>query len=968
MYKQITFFVIFFLSSTIMAQHPTSTPAVNRLLAKTKRDSLKTHSLVKNLPFRSIGPTVMSGRVVDIEGDPSNPNHFFVAYASGGLWESKSNGISFEPLFDNQDVMTIGDIAVDWNHENIIWVGTGENNSSRSSYSGTGIYRSNDSGKTWQHKGLAESHHIGRIVIHPKNPNIVWVAAIGHLYSPNPQRGVFKTIDGGTTWQKVLYIDQHTGAIDLVIDPQNPDILYAATWERERKAWNLKESGIGSGIYKSTDGGQNWQKISTKESGFPVGEGVGRIGLAISANQPEILYALVDNQFHRPQEKKHALTKDMLREMKPEEFLKIKVDDIHDYLDRYQFPKEFNADTLFLLIKQHKITPLTLVEYLEDANSLLFDTPVVGAELYRSDDGGISWKRTHEDYLDQMYYTFGYYFGNVRISPLDPDEVYLLGVPFIHSEDGGQTFQSINSENVHVDHHALWQNPKNPDHLILGNDGGINISFDNGKIWQKTNSLPVGQFYTVAVDMARPFNVYGGLQDNGVWVGPGKHRESRYWQSSGKYPYSSILGGDGMQIAIDNRDNNTIYTGYQFGNYYCIDRQKGTKTYITPKHKLSERPMRFNWQTPIHLSVHNQDILYLGSQKLHRSMNQGQDWHAISADLTKGGKKGDVPYGTLTSIHESPLQFGLIYCGSDDGLIHLTKDGGHLWTCISDGLPQDFWVSRVQASAFDTATVYIALNGYRWDNFEALIFMSDDFGNNWRQIGTDLPAEPVNVIKEDPTNPNLIYVGTDHGIYLSLDKGKSFMAFENGLPDAPVHDFVIHPRDSELLVATHGRSLFSADVSLLQKLDTQIRQEVLHIFPIKKVRYSANWGNRNYSWNFTKGPERQISYYARKQGECTISLFSEKGKLLWQKTQSANIGLNFFESKFTVNEKAYRTALKAVDKKDRPKEIKAADDGQFYLPGGKYKVEIRLNGTKKAESLLIELTKKESRKKKKKTP
>ena len=950
------------------AQFPAPTPAQLRLQAKIIRDSLKSHSLVKNVPFKSIGPTIMSGRVVDIEGDPQNPAHFYAAYASGGLWESNSNGISFKPLFDNEAVMTIGDIAVDWKHGGTIWVGTGENNSSRSSYSGNGIYKSSDNGKTWQWRGLAESHHIGRILIHPQNSDILWVAALGHLYSDNSERGVFKTTDGGQTWKKVLFLNDSTGAIDLTIDPQNPDVLFAAMWERSRRAWDFKESGSGSGIYKSSDGGEAWQKLNTKKSGFPTGKGIGRIGLTVSPSNPKIVYALLDNQFHRPKKDEPALTKMMLKKMNGESFLKIKGDDLNDFLDRYGFPIKFNADTLFQLVRNKTIKPQTLLDYLDNANAQLFDTPVIGAELYRSDDAGKTWKRTHSNYLDKMFYTFGYYFGNVRVSPDNPDKLYLLGVPIVVSEDGGKTFTSINQENLHVDNHALWIDPQNPNHLIDGNDGGLNISFDGGKIWQKTNSIAVGQFYSVAVDMKKPFNVYGGLQDNGVWTGTSLNKESRAWQSNGRYPFKSIMGGDGMQIAIDTRDNNTVYTGFQFGNYYRINVETGKTVPISPRHKLGERPLRFNWQTPIHLSIHNQDILYLGSQKLHRSMDQGKSWKAISKDLTLGGKKGDVPYGTLTTIHESPLQFGLIYTGSDDGLIYVTKDGGHQWERISDGLPQGFWISRVQASAFDTSVVYATLSGYRQDNCKALVFRSENYGKDWKKIGSDLPDEAVNVIKEDPLNSDILYVGSDHGLYISLNNGNTFMAFSKGLPDAPVHDLVVHPRDKKLVVATHGRSLYIADVSPVQELKQPLLAKPLHFFPLKIRHYSRVWGMHTYSWNFIVPPVLNIAYYAKEKGGTKLILQTEGGKTIWIKEMMSSRGLNYSPYDLTLTKSVYLKLVKSLKKEKRPQKTEAADNGKYYLQPGKYFFVLKQNGKEVKQSFVLKAPKESARKKKKKTP
>ena len=440
---------------------------------------------------------------------------------------------------------------------------------------------------------------------------------------------------------------------------------------------------------------------------------------------------------------------------------------------------------------------MAVTEYLEDANSLLFDTPVTGAEVYRSEDGGKTWNRTHDDYLEDVCYSYGYYFGLIRVSPHNPEHVYIAGVPVLRSEDGGKTFKSINKDNVHVDHHALWIDPNNAKHLVLGNDGGVNISYDNGETWFKANSPAVGQFYTVSVDMATPYNVYGGLQDNGVWKGSSSYEYSRRWVQAGKYPYERLLGGDGMQVAVDNDRFSSVYTGFQFGNYYRISRG-GEATYIQPKHSLGERPLRYNWQTPIHLSVHNDDILYMGSNKLHRSMDKGDKMQAISDDLTKGGKEGDVAYGTLTSIHESPLKFGLIYTGSDDGLIHITKDGGLTWKLLSGKLPQDLWVSRVQASSHKESRVYASLNGYRWDDFGSYLYVSDDYGSTWKKIGTDLPHEPINVVKEDPVNENLIYVGTDNGMYISLDGGTSFMKMTGGLPAVAVHDLVIQSARSRL--------------------------------------------------------------------------------------------------------------------------------------------------------------------------
>lgn len=958
---------LFAVSGMLPAQTPAPTPAALRFKAKSIRDSLKHISLVRHVPFTNIGPTVMSGRAVDINANPDHPEEFYVAYASGGLWYTNNNGISFSPLFDHQTVMTIGAIAVDWKR-GVIWLGSGENNSSRSSYAGNGLYKSTDRGKTWQYMGLPESHHIGRIVLHPHNPDIIWVAALGHLYSPNTERGIYKSEDGGTSWKQILYTDENTGGIDLVMEPGNPNTLYASLWERTRRAWNFTESGAHSGIYKTTDGGAHWQRLNTKSSGFPTGEGVGRIGLAVSPQNPRIVYAFLDNQAHRKKQEEYALTKTMLRQMDSKTFLSLKADDVNDFLDRNDFPVKFNADTLFKLVRAKTITPQTLVNYLENANNQLFDTPVIGAEVYRSDDGGQTWKRTHSDYLDKVVYTFGYYFGQIRVDAHNSDHIFVMGVPVLESTDGGRHFASINGKNVHVDHHALWIDPNNVKHLISGNDGGLNISYDGGKSWLKTNPIPVGQFYTVAVDMAKPFRVYGGLQDNGVWVGPSTHKESSAWQGEGHYAYKSIMGGDGMQVAVDTRDNQTVYTGYQFGNYYRIHTATGATEYITPPHSLTQRPWRFNWQTPVWLSRHHQDILYMGSQKLHRSMDKGAHWETLSPDLTRGAKKGDVPYGTLTTIHESPLRFGLIYTGSDDGYIYVTPDGGHEWRRISDSLPQHFWVSRVQASAHDTATVYAALNGYRWDNFESLVFLSTDYGTTWQRIGRDLPAEPVNVIKEDPHNADVLYVGTDHGLYVSLDRGAHFMAFEQGLPEAPVHDLAVHPRDRKLVVATHGRSLFVADVAPVEALTAKLRRKAVHLFPVKPLTHRASWGQRRYDWTFTETPQLEPVFYCQKAGTVRLRLSDSKKRTVWGKTVQADSGLNFAAYDLTVPKPLYKKLVQSLKKEWRPHTIKPADNGRFYLVPGTYTLELRQNGNTAHTDFELKAPKRKSRAKKKKTP
>ncbi len=933
------------------AQIPEATHAQKRLKAFELRQKMKENSPVKNVEFRNVGPVVMSGRVVDLDVNPSDPTEFYVAYASGGLWHTHNNGITFTPVFDDQAVMTLGDIAVDWENQ-ILWAGTGENNSSRSSYSGTGIYKSSDKGKTWQHMGLPETHHTGRIILHPENPDVLWVAAIGHLYSSNEERGVFKSIDGGKTWKKTLYIDENTGVIDLIINPDNPDVLYATAWTRTRRAWNFTEAGEGSGIYRSTDGGNSWDKISGEDSGFPEGEGVGRIGLDIYPGNTEIIYAFLDNQFHmeKKEEDTDELTKKDLKTMTKEEFLKLPEDKIEHFLKENDFPRDYDVKTVIRMVKDDEIEPKALAFYLEDENTLLFDTPVIGGELYRSNDGGKTWKKTHEKQLEGLVYTYGYYFGEVRISPFDPDEVYLLGVPLIMSKDGGKTFRALSSENMHADHHAFWINPQKEGHLIGGNDGGVNISYDKGETWYKANVPPVGQFYSVNFDKAKPYHVYGGLQDNGVWYGPSTYNPENAWHYRGRDEYKSIGGGDGMQVEIDWRNNQIVYSGSQFGYYYRYNKETGDRMPIKPRHKLGERPLRFNWETPIYLSRHNQDILYYGANKLFRSLDQGENLEVISPDLTNGGKKGNVSYGTLTTIHESPLQFGLIYTGSDDGAVYVTKDGGHTWTEISAGLPENMWVSQVYASHHEKERVYVSLNGYRWDHFDPYVFVSEDFGKTWNSISAGLPAEPVNVVKEDPHNENIIYVGTDHSGYYSSDRGQSYRVFDKGLPDAPVHDLAVHPDEKDLILGTHGRSIFVGDLEEIYSLDT-IQNKTVFVYDVKKEKKSPYWGRKWNDFYPALEPKTEITWYSANQADAVITIESAEGLALKEIKVSTDKGLNYQDYDFSVNDKLLK---KAARENEKLQEWKAADNGVTYLSKGEYIVRITIAGNEAVGDLIVE--------------
>lgn len=962
------------LSVNSLAQKiPVATPAEKRMEVITKREHCEKKSLVKNIRFESIGPTIMSGRVTDVDADPENPEHFYVAYASGGLFETKNNGQSFTPLFDNEAVITMGDIAVDWKHGQTIWIGTGENNSSRSSYAGCGIYKSTDSGKTWQYKGLPESHHTGRIIISPENPDIVYVAVIGHLYSANEERGVYKTTDGGNTWSKILYIDSNTGAIDISMDPKNSKILYAAMWYRVRRAWNITESGSTSGIYKTTDEGNTWNLLTTKESGFPTGNGVGRIGLCIAGKNPDLLYAVVDNQNLRDEKKvsKKIISKDSLRTMTKEIFLALSDSVVTPFLKKYDFT-DYSLERIRIMVKSDSIKPSALADYVEDSNAALFDKQVTGAEVYRSTNGGKTWRRTHTDYIDDFFHSYGYYFGQIRLAPDDEGKIYLAGVSLITSTDSGKTFSSIDAENMHGDYHGIWINPYNSKHLIIGNDGGINITYDDGKNYIKANTPAVGQFYSVNVDNDTPYNVYGGLQDNGVWTGSSDYKFSTAWHQDGQYPYKSIMGGDGMQVMVDTRDNKTIYTGFQFGYYYRLNKITGSATSIKPHHKLGERPLRFNWQTPIWLSKHNQDIIYLGSNKFHRSMNRGDDFLTLTGDMTKGGKKGDVAYGTITTIHESPLKFGLIYIATDDGLAYISKDAGYTWKRISDPLPEigeentGLSASRIIASAFDTGRVYITRNGYRNDDFNSYIYVSENYGATWQQIGMDLPPEPVNVLREDPSNKNILYVGTDNGLYISIDRGKNFMRCSNNLPNVAVHDLVIQAREHDIVLGTHGRSLYKSSVKELQLLNDSILQKPVYLFDPDPVTWNLQWGKKEGTWGKIKEAFVTVPYFSKGNNIVQLTLYTADSTMINQVLDTAETGINYANLWLTIDtvkaDSYYKkiSAKKDFDKDETP--FDKSDDGKYYLLPATYLVRAESGGNSVQKKFEIK-----KRKKKKET-
>ena len=900
-----------------------------------QKEALLQESIVKNVPFTNIGPSVMSGRVVDVDVNPKNTTEFYVAYASGGLWYTNNNGTTYTSVTDNAPTQNMGDVAVDWAN-GTIWIGTGESNSSRSSYSGIGILKSTDKGKTWKNVGLTDSQHIGRIIINKNNPNEVVVGAIGHLYSTNKERGVFKTTDSGKTWENTLFIDENTGIIDMSVSPTNPNIIYAASWERDRKAWDFNGDGASSAIYKSTDGGSNWIKLTEKNNGFPTGNGVGRIGLA--TYNDNVIYAFLDNQFRRPIESSNTsdgLEKDAFKTMTISDFLKLEDKTLNSYLRANRFPRKYSAKSVKESIRKGEAQPKNLATYLENPNAVTFDSPVIGAEVYKSVNGGKTWKKTHKGYLDGVYSSYGYYFGIIAVNTANQNKIYIGGVPLLKSDNGGKTFTSISKENVHSDHQSIWVNPNLEGHVINGNDGGINITYDDGKNWLKSNQPPVGQFYYINVDNQKPYNVYGGLQDNGVWYGPSNYVASKRWNSSGNYPYKSIGGGDGMQVQIDSRDNNIVYGGSQFGFYYRVNLETGERIFINPRHELGDSPYRYNWLTPILLSPHNQDILYMGANKLLRSLDQGETFTAISEDLTTGGKKGNVPYGTLTTISESPFKFGKIYVGSDDGYINLTENGGGNWSRISNGLPQGLWVSRVIASQHNKNRVYVALNGYRNDDFKTYVYVSENNGTTWTSIANNIPNSPVNVIKEDPVDENILYLGTDNGVYVTFDKGNRWEAFSNGLTNVAVHDLVVQEEAKDLLIGTHGRSIYKTSISGLQQYNT-VNDKSIAIFEAPAIRASSRWGVSRNQYSEAFEPSMTFSYYTNVSGKQKVKILSEKGIVLNTFEVTSNIGYNYFDYNLTITE----SGKKSLQKENTSLKINKSQNGKIYLPKGKYEIQI----------------------------
>ena len=734
-----------------------------------KHTLLKQESPFKELNWSYIGPTNISGRCTDVESVSPRGNNYliWIGSATGGVWKSTNEGTTFIPVFDDMPTGSIGDIAIDPVNHDVVWVGTGEANIFRSSNAGCGVFKTTDGGNSWKLMGLENTHTIGRIRVNPENTDIVYVAATGHEWTPNEERGLYKTDDGGKTWTKVLYVDQNTGVFDIVLDPRNPDIIYATTWERMRLKWNdprTYETTRHCGIWKSTDGGKNWKQIN---NGLPAPQHRGRIGIDLCLSKPDVVYA---------------------------------------YLDNYEIAYE--------------AAPGDMDSYGRQKQNV-----IKGATIYRSDNAGEAWTQVSgltaqmKTFMERHSATYGWVFGQIRVDPNDENTIYTMGIQLNVSYDGGRTFTSLRGP--HADHHGLWIDPDNSKYLLNVQDGGLTISYDGGRTWKyPIAELPLAQFYNIAYDYSTPFRVFGSIQDHHSYYGEVLVGRSR--SNIRPVEFRNTLGAEGSSHAVDPRDNNTVYASTFYGalaRANINDYPAGRKNLIPTHHPDGSR-LRGQWVAPTFLSPHNNDVVYHGMQYVMKSTDRGDTWEFISNDLTGNDPKklGDINYQTIQTLDESPLKQGLLYAGTDDGKIWRTMDDGRSWKEIRSSAVPERWVSRIVASKYNEGTVYMTQTGRRDDDFQVYIWRSDDYGETWADISGNIPVGPVNVIREDPIKRDLLYVGTDASVYISKDGGKRWDVLGN-LPFAYVHDLQIHPRDNFIIIATHGRGMFVLDADPLNEGD-----------------------------------------------------------------------------------------------------------------------------------------------------
>lgn len=805
--------------------------------------------------YRNLGPFRAGGWVSDI-AVPEAPAKahlytFYIAARNGGVWKTTNNGTTFANVFEGKDVASIGSLAVAPSNAEIVWVGTGDASCTRSAYWGNGVYKSLDGGGKWQNMGLADSQHVARIVIHPTNPDVVYVAAMGHLFSTNGERGVFKTTDGGATWKKVLYVNDRTGVIDLVIDRTKPNTLYAATYECIRRPWRLEDGGPASAIYKTTDGGANWKKLT---GGLPEGV-IGRIGLDLLQKNPEILYAVVDNRNKAPESS--AAT---------------------------QPPGAPAAERL------------------------------IGGEVYRTDDGGSTWRKMNSA-RDDVGRKTGYAFNQIRVDPNNPDRIFITGGSIVSSEDGGKTWAGLAGpqgnrvfRRAFGDFRTFWIDPQNSDRMMAGSDGGVFVSYDGGRTCDHLANLPLGEVYALTVDMEEPYNIYAGLQDHESWKGP-----SNGWSGSvGIADWVTVGIGDGMYNQVDPIDSRWVYNTQEFGHHARLDQKLRVRTVIAPTRTAGQQMLRFNWVAPLRLSPHDPKTLYAGAQVLFRSRDRGDHWEEISPDLTTNDASKISPPGaaiqhcTITTISESPSTAGVIWAGTDDGKVQVTKNTGASWTDVTAAIAkagglEDAWVTRVFASNSSGATAYVSKSRHRQDDFRPFLYKTTDYGATWTSIASNLPNRPINVVFEDYKNSDLLFVGNDAGVYVTIDGGARWFALKGNMPTVPVHDLIIHPRESDLVVGTYGRGIWITNIAILREFSNALTNEDVHFFPVrpKPRRNQGALGNyRLFGDRHVVTPNEpsglELVYYLKEQPneKVTITLTAAGGTTLRTLEGTKKAGIN----------------------------------------------------------------------------
>ena len=733
---------------------------------------------VSQLEFRNIGPSVTGGRIHDVEALPNNPSVVFIATASGGIWKSGNKGTTWKPVFDHQAVSPFGDLAISPSNPNIIYAGTGEQQNRQSTSWGNGMYKSTDQGESWRSIGLEKTYHIGRVIIHPRNSKIVYVAALGNLWKKSKERGVYKTIDGGKSWEKVLFINELTGVVDLAMDKSNPNILYAAAYQRMRTVWGFNGGGPGSGILKSTDGGKTWKKLT---NGLPPGD-LGRIGLAPSKTRPNIIYSSIEH-----------------------------------------------ADS---------------------------------SGFYRSGDGGNTWERMNELNPRPMYYS------HITVDPNDDDIVYMLATEFYRTSDAGKTFYQMPTRptydvGVHSDHHAIWINPSNSNHFFLAGDAGLHESWDGGMTYNRLNNLPIGQFYGIGVDMEVPYNIYGGMQDNHSWMGPSA---TRHWRGILADDWKQIGFGDGMyQQPVPN--SSMLFNASQNGNIIRVDRTTGNMEGLKPISSDPDDKYRFDWVTPLAISKHNSQKIFLGGNRLFMSKNGGDSWERtkdlstnsnrdslrimdiLGADIRISKNDGTSSYGEIVTISESPLWHRVIWVGTDDGNLQVSKDNGKNWKEVSLNifdLPSGSYVSRVLSSYRSRGSAYATFDRHREGDWTPYVFRTDDYGKTWIKLVEGLPTGSVNVIVEHPDNPDVLFLGTEHALFTSVNAGKKWIQFKSNLPTTLYDDMIIHPREKDLIIGTHGRSIWILDDTTPLAEWNDAKGKNVHIFSGRPVSLFYYWKDTSY--------------------------------------------------------------------------------------------------------------------------